>query len=577
MYLTFTDIGDPVKYVIDTILKEAKHEEKVSKQILVTILSSYSNDPINLELNAPSGVGKNYIINTVSSLCPPADIINLAGMTDKALFHRSGTLVIKNEKGEYVSIEEKVKALEDEIEDKECERKNTNDRNLKQGLKSIIDKLYKDKKELLKNAKKLINLEHKTLIFLDSPNERLLAGLLPLLSHDKYEVEYEYVDTHNGIKTHSNVLRGWPAVIMAHAVDFSHSKRYPEYQRRFIQSNPDMSKEKYEHASEHISLKNSVPDFVYQQQVVSEEEKNKARQIIAGLKEQIKDHFRDVKPESNNVIIPYGKSIADAIPTGKAEDMTRIKKFFTYLSFIPFIYIHKRPRIVIKISITDKETGQNIPAFQTIPIATFEDLETTLFLMEYSDGVRPYILKWYNEVFEEAYQDQGDTPDSKINNKGQELTENRVSVKTKNLIEKHEEVHGEKLTGKGILQNYIYPLLNHGYIDEEESLIDKRLKIYYPVIDTKKDKNFFLSDQKKNSLQEKTKIVVNISRFPSNAYIQQEIETVKKYSSPDNEIKIKNHLNQEITIQELTDQYFPNPEYYFTVRSDTPTQEKSKV
>ena len=28
---------------------------------------------------------------------------------------------------------------------------------------------------------------------------------------------------------------------------------------------------------------------------------------------------------------------------------------------------------------------------QTIPIATFEDLKNTVYLMEYSDGVRPYI------------------------------------------------------------------------------------------------------------------------------------------------------------------------------------------
>ena len=67
----------------------------------------------------------------------------------------------------------------------------------------------------------------KIIIILDTPPERLLAGLLPLLSHDAYEIEYEFVDTHNGIKTKSNILRGWPAVIIAQALDYSKSPRFP--------------------------------------------------------------------------------------------------------------------------------------------------------------------------------------------------------------------------------------------------------------------------------------------------------------------------------------------------------------
>ena len=123
-----------------------------------------------------------------------------------------------------------------EIEEKENEISQSNDKNEKQGLKSIIKELKKEKKDLLKDARKLIDLSNKIIIFLDTPSEQLLSGLLPLLSHDKYEVEYEFVDTHNGIKTKNNVLRGWPAVIIAQALDYSNSPRYPEYQRRFITS-----------------------------------------------------------------------------------------------------------------------------------------------------------------------------------------------------------------------------------------------------------------------------------------------------------------------------------------------------
>ena len=88
--------------------------------------------------------------------------------------------------------------------------------------------------------------------------------MLPLLSHDEYEVEYEYVDTNNGIKTKSNVLRGWPAVIIAQALDYSNSPRFQEYQRRFITTNPTMTQDKYNQAIDLISNKFSVPDLIYQ-------------------------------------------------------------------------------------------------------------------------------------------------------------------------------------------------------------------------------------------------------------------------------------------------------------------------
>ena len=84
------------------------------------MLSAYSNNPINLLINAPSGVGKNYIISKVSSLFPKADILALAGMTEKALFHRSGILVIKDEiTGQYQSIEPRLTDIREEISEKE--------------------------------------------------------------------------------------------------------------------------------------------------------------------------------------------------------------------------------------------------------------------------------------------------------------------------------------------------------------------------------------------------------------------------------------------------------------------------
>ena len=540
------EINNKIEYILDTVLKEARKEEKLTKQLFITMCSAYSNNPINLLINAPSGVGKNYVINKVAELFPENDILSLARMTDKALFHRPGTLVIKNElTGEYESMEQKIKDMDEQIEDKENEISQTNNQDTKQALRSTIIELKQEKKDLVKDARKLIDLSNKTIIFLDTPSEQLLSGLLPLLSHDKYEVEYEFVDTHNGIKTKNNVLRGWPAVIIAQALDYSNSPRFPEYSRRFITTNPTMSTEKFNEAVNLISNKFSVPDLIYQHIVVSDSQKDIAREIVKGLKEQIQDICRDVKPGKNTVIIPFNKSIVGLLPKEKSEDMTRANRLYTYLSFLPIVYFHARPRITVV-----KKGDTNI---QTIPIATFEDLKNTVSLMEYSDGVRPYILEWYYEVLLKTYEGKEDKTIIKSKRSGGEefegtLTEERVAVTSQDLIHKHKEKYNETLTSHKLLQSYLYPLLNHGYIDKIESVLDRRSKIYYPLIETKKYINLFYSGEKNKLSQEIDKIVVNSTSFPNQVFILSVLEPILKYYSTKGYITtIKNSKGDKIS------------------------------
>ena len=236
-----------------------------------------------------------------------------------------------------------------EIENKENEISQTNNQDTKQALQSTIIELKQEKKDLVKDARKLIDLSNKIIIFFDTPSEQLLSGLLPLLSHDKYEVEYEFVDTHNGIKTKNNVLRGWPAVIIAQASDYSHSPRYPEYSRRFITTNPTMSTEKYNEAVNLISNKFSVPDLIYQHNIVSDDDKDMAKEIIKGLKEQIQDICSNVKPGKNNVIIPYNESIEELLPKAKSEDMTSANNFIhTYHSYLLYIFMRDQELPLLK-------------------------------------------------------------------------------------------------------------------------------------------------------------------------------------------------------------------------------------
>lgn len=130
LYIEFPDIVNPISFCIDVILKEAKEEGRLVKQIFYIMLSAYTNNPINLAINSPSGEGKTYVLQKVGELFPKQDVMFLAGMTEKALFHRSGILVVKDEAGEYQSIENKLEDLDSRIVEKESERVGTKDKTI---------------------------------------------------------------------------------------------------------------------------------------------------------------------------------------------------------------------------------------------------------------------------------------------------------------------------------------------------------------------------------------------------------------------------------------------------------------
>ena len=387
-----------IEFPLYVIAKEVKQDNRLCRQVLDTLLSTYTKNPINLAINAPAGEGKSYVVKKVAELFPQSDVLFLSAMSDKALFHWPGILVIKDENGEYQPIHDKVAEIDSEIEDKESEVGTTNDPNTKKGLRSYIKSPQDKEKDLTKDAMKLIDLNHKALVFLDTPNHTLLEAIMSLLSHDHHEVEYHFVDNFNGIRTKANVLRGFPTVIFTAAIDYSKYQRWFEIQRRFIVTNPTMTPQKYKESIELMGAKNGLPDFVYDATVVSESEKNQAREIIKDLKEKILHVSERNNFASPNVYIPFIESVEKSLPTAQASDMTIAQRLYNYMVLLSVVNIDKRPRLVTR--------SEGNPIMKTCPFAIFEDLQESVYLMEYSNGIRPYVLEWFNEVFLKEYNDR---------------------------------------------------------------------------------------------------------------------------------------------------------------------------
>jgi hypothetical protein len=316
-----------------------------------------------------------------------------------------------------------------------------------------------------------------------------------------------------------------------------------------------MSSEKYSNAINLIGDKYGLPDFAYQEEIVNDDEKEKTRSIILGLKDKISACVR-LSPNKNNVMIPFYEAITAALPHEKASDMTVANRLFSAISVSAIINIDNRPRYLLR------KEGDHI--MQTIPFATFDDLSESMLFVEDADGLRHYIREWYFDVFLECFNSKKE-PDSKIDCKGRTITEKIVAVTTEELVDKTYEKQLKKFTKQQILENYVYPLSNHGYIDKADSDIDRRCKIYYPVIPIKNNK-LFDSEQTNNFSQEICIPVRNTTLFPNKEYLISRIQHILKYSSGKECYVVKKIVspdNQEISIESLVERYYPTPQAYF--------------
>jgi hypothetical protein len=111
----------------------------------------------------------------------------------------------------YQNLDEIIDEIDTEIEDKEQEIQNAKEGYQRKNLKAEKKSLERKKNSLKRKAAKLIEVDGKLMVLLDTPDHNLLANIAPILSHDSYEHIYKYVDSNSGpITTKANIVRGFP-------------------------------------------------------------------------------------------------------------------------------------------------------------------------------------------------------------------------------------------------------------------------------------------------------------------------------------------------------------------------------
>ena len=173
--------NDFFEYVIRTVKKTVKCEDALIRQILYTGLSSYiQDDPINLGIIAPTSEGKTYPVEECMKFFPKEDVYKVGSMSAKVLVRQKGILIDKDGN----PIDQKIKDL-------------TKRRNLLEDKKENKEEKFnilEEIQDLFEDAKTLIDLRGKILVFLEPPQKEVWDILKPILSHDSPEIEFPFVN-----------------------------------------------------------------------------------------------------------------------------------------------------------------------------------------------------------------------------------------------------------------------------------------------------------------------------------------------------------------------------------------------
>jgi hypothetical protein len=541
---------EDIDFAINTMIKEAKYDKLSIRQIIHGFNSTFTKLPIPHVINSKnSGAGKSYILNHVASFYPEKYIMTLAGISDKAIFHSDGPMVLEDrETGEVQLLDPMV----DELEARMDELKEADTKGNKQQTKEIESEI----KELKRSAQKLIDLTNKIIILQDTPQQSVFNLLMTLLSQDTPKDQiYAFTDKSSGsgkLIQSRNRIRGMPVLFTTQVIDDTDNQRFEEKNRRFIHVTPNTSREKIREANRLTAFKYGYLPDEYDQLVVNRKDIEKTKQIFRIVIAKLKHHTKYLPPKHPGVKIPYSRTILESLPDdGRVWQMTVGERLMKYLSMNTKLHMDQRPRLV------HKETG----AFY--PIATFEDLRDTLLLMERAaSNMRPYLAEWYDRVFLESYRELGNEPQTTQNDIGIYVKENYVGLTTEQLAIKTKEImEVQKPSTDEIRESYLDPLVNQGLIEKMPSARDNRQNIYFPVDPAANG----------NGKTNTSKVIVSDpSLFPTRNLIEESFRTLVKYPARDSiffdqktDYKIEDIDGQQIQLDQLLDRYFSRPEEYF--------------
>jgi len=544
------------EFVINTVKKEVKRDDVLIRQIFYTGASAYTFAPMNLFIISPTSEGKTYTTEKVMQYFPKEDVWTIGRISDKVLIRQKGILI--NSKGE--SIQEQVDKLRLELRDTttvtirfeaptgkpEVDPITGKPLTVQQKFEKRRAEIKKELDNLMDDATVLINLQDKIIVFLEPPQRELMNLIKPILSHDKEEISYDYVDRteRGGFQTRRVIVRGWAAFIFCSAKDESKWEIWPEIQSRFLITSPNMNQAKVHDGNILISQRKGLPNSMQQQIIVSDKERKLARSSVSFLKgwmHRLSESNMLHYDRQTAVWIPYGFIFANALKSERGTDNRITERIFSLLNIIALTKIHHRQTLVY--------------GNERLVIATLEDLSETLHITQNLSGIPPHKLKWFKEIFMPLYESKTE-PNFK-----DDKVEDRRGVTTTQLSECHKLKTGKSITTQNIINTYLNELENNSFVDNQESQIDRRQKIYFPLMEMPKEQKIkkLVSEGPLTNFLQHSKIIPSkyFKKIPED-WLEVEISTLKNMlvrNDSNSTFQLIDENDDEITISEFVKNY----------------------
>jgi hypothetical protein len=401
--------------------------------------------------------GKTYGIIQTLQYFQDRSIWYIGSMSPKVIIRQHGVLVDSNNQPLKPRLQG-LKKLIKENEDSENEHE--------------VQRLEGELEELKATAKVLIHLQGRCLVFLEPPHKETWNILKATLSHDRFEIEHPYVYEvpSLGFAVKNIVTRGWPSCIFASARNESKWDMWPEIQSRFLVVSPNIVPEKVLEGNILIGQSMSLPDRIKHKIIVSQHEKDLAIECARYLVQQVKTKMSQEPDKQKQLFwIPYGVILSAALPCEKGTDNRVTMRIFSFLRMVTILRAHLRCRL----KYWDED----------LVIPAIADLHETLHIMQNLSGIPNYKLSMYDDFYIPCYREkhtlQNGEPDISSDGKKKETV---FGLSNKEFCDYYKKKTGKILPTRNFRETYIEEWYNNGLIEEVDSVINAKQKIYYPIV-----------------------------------------------------------------------------------------------
>jgi len=417
--------------------RTVRRDITAKNMILLTALSAYTPEPINLFLRGESSIGKSYNVVQALKYFPKDDVWLLGGLSPTALIHQHGILIDKN--GDPI--------LPYSRPDKDA---------------SPEEKEAWHQK--MKDSRYLVELNGKILVFLEAPHFETFNMLRPILSHDAHQISYRFTDkTGKGqLQTQHVIVQGWPATIFCSTQE----KYVQDLATRGFTITPEMTQRKYS-AANILTAKKSAYPWMFQHDFDF--------MLLEGYIHFLKNHLNEIK-----AVDPYAIKFVQTFPSRSPRSMRDFKHLTNLIKVSALFHFAQRPLVIRKIKPEtavkeDPTVNEDKEIEERYIMVTKQDYDFILALwsniQETTETSAPgHIIKFYHEAVEEAAKEK------------QEFT-------IEDLTEKWNSTQEDKKSSDAI-RRWTSFLCSIGYLTSKPDPTDKRRQLYKTIHNNQKTRNY---------------------------------------------------------------------------------------